>query len=242
MRLAFISDIHANLQAFQAVLTDIEKRRAAETYSLGDNIGYGPQPEEVTRLLRTRNILSILGNHEYALLSPNYYKSLNPSARKSISITRELVSGDTLDFIASLPPYRIVHGCRCVHGCPPSSAIRYLYSPSDERLRRLLHFFPETLCFFGHTHILALYAMDSDGTTENRRLKQEKLVFGEKRRAIINIGSVGQPRDGDYNAKYLLYDSEEHSAEIRYVPYDATETKERILALGFPEFNATRLG
>ncbi len=92
VRLAFISDIHANLQAFQAVLADIEKQQAAEIYSLGDNIGYGPQPEEVTELLRERNIASIMGNHEYALLSPNYYKSLNPSARKSISITRELIS------------------------------------------------------------------------------------------------------------------------------------------------------
>lgn len=242
MRLAFISDIHANLQAFQAVLADIETQQAAEIYSLGDNIGYGPQPEEVTLLLRQRNIVSTMGNHEYALLAPTYYKSLNPSAQKSISITRQLISDDTLRFIASLPPYLIIHGCRCVHGCPPDSIVRYLYAPSDERLLRLLHFFPESLCFFGHTHNLAIYALDSDGTIEKRRLKQEKLVFDEKRRAIINIGSVGQPRDGDYNAKYLLYDSEEHSAEIRYVPYDSTETKERILALGFPEFNALRLG
>ncbi|MEJ2688345.1 MAG: metallophosphoesterase family protein [Deltaproteobacteria bacterium] len=242
MRLAFISDIHANLQAFQAVLTDIEKLQATEIFSLGDNIGYGPQPEEVINLLRKRNIASIMGNHEYALLSSNYCKSLNPSARKSISITRQLISDDTLSFISSLPPFRIVLGCRCVHGCPPDSIVRYLYAPSDERLLRLLRFFPEPLCFFGHTHNLAIYARDEDGAIEKRRLKQEKLVFDEKRRAIINIGSVGQPRDGDYSAKYVLYDSEEHSVEIRYVPYDATETKELILALGFPEFNATRLG
>ena len=141
-----------------------------------------------------------------------------------------------------MPPYRIVHGHRCVHGCPPDSIVRYLYAPSDERLVRLLHFFSEDLCFFGHTHNLAIYAMDDDGTIESRRLKQEKLAIAKQRRAIINIGSVGQPRDGDYSAKYLVYDSNERTVEIRYVPYDATETKKRILALGFPEFNATRLG
>ena len=242
MRLAFLSDIHANLQAFQAVLADIEGQKAAEIYSLGDNVGYGPQPEEVIALLRQRNIASIMGNHEFALLSATYYTSLNPSAQKSISITRQLLSSETLDFIATLPPFRTVQGCLCVHGCPPDSIVRYLYAPSDERLRRLLSLFTEPLCFFGHTHNLAIYAMDSDGSSEKRRLQQEKLVFDRKRRAIINIGSVGQPRDGDYNAKYLIYDTDENSVEIRYVPYDPSETKERILALGFPEFNARRLG
>lgn len=242
MRLAVLSDIHANLQAFQAVLADIEKRQVAEIYSLGDNIGYGPQPEEVTDLLQQRAIASTMGNHEYALLSPNYYKSLNPSARKSIDITRELVSGRTMSDIASLPPLLTVHGCRFVHGCPPDSVVRYLFAPSDERLRRLLALFPEPLCLFGHTHNLAIYAMDSDGAIEKRRIGQEKLMLGENRRAIVNIGSVGQPRDGDFSAKYLLYDTEENSIEIRYVPYDSRETKARILALGFPEFNARRLG
>jgi len=242
VRLALLSDIHSNLQAFEAVLEDIACKDITAVFSLGDNIGYGPQPQEVTDLIRQREVPSTMGNHEFALFSTNYYTSLNPTARKSIDITRRLMSREALDYAASLPPFRTEYGCRLVHGCPPHSLTRYLYAPSDQRLLRLFSLFPEPICFFGHTHNLALYAVREDGTIEKRRLKQEKITLLPGQRCIINIGSVGQPRDGNNNAKYAILDTRENSVEIRYVPYDIKETRQRLLLLGFPEFNARRLG
>ena len=242
MRLALLSDIHANLQAVEAVLADVRHQKVSEIVSLGDIIGYGPQPEEVATLLLSEKIPSVMGNHEFALISRRYYKSLNPTARTSIDITRQLMSEKTLRHVATLPPFQTIEGCRCVHGCPPNSITRYLFNPSDERLHRLLSLFPERICFFGHTHNLAIYAIDGDGEIEKRRLVEERFVVREGQRCIINIGSVGQPRDGNNNAKYAIYDTSDASVEIRFVPYDVEETKKRILARGLPEFNARRLG
>lgn len=241
MQLAFLSDIHANLAAFEAVLDDIESRQVQEIFCLGDAVGYGPDPEEVVRLLIARSIPCLMGNHEFALISPHYQTTLNFVARDSLILTESLLSLDSLKFLANLPLYAVWHGIRAVHGCPPDSPTRYLFAPRSGRLASLFASFPEQICLFGHTHILFHYSMTADQTTSHQRLTTDQLLLAPELRHLINIGSVGQPRDGSPLAKYILFDPETKSIEIRRLPYDVERTIRGLRAKGFPESNARRL-
>ena len=115
MRLAVIADIHGNYQALRAVLADISKAGIDETLSLGDNIGYGPEPEEVINALKENNISSVLGNHELALNSESYFERLNWPPQESLEISRKLMSTESIDFCRSLPPFLIRNDARFVH-------------------------------------------------------------------------------------------------------------------------------
>ncbi|MBU0731191.1 MAG: metallophosphoesterase [Proteobacteria bacterium] len=239
MKTAVISDIHGNLEAFREVLKDIDLQGVARIVCLGDTIGYGPEPEESVQLLRDRRIISVMGNHEMAIISPGYMKRLNESTRKSLRITETLISESTVRYCRTLPHAMVRWGARFVHGSPPGSVTRYMFSPSTEELKRAFDAFEKPLCFVGHTHNLAIFCSAGDEFSGN--IDMGKFQLEQGRRYIVNVGSVGQPRDGDNHAKYVIWDAEANSVDVRYVPYDIKVTVDKILALGFPDYNATRL-
>ena len=139
MKIAVLSDIHGNMDAFEQVLADIDGRGVASVLSLGDNIGYGAEPERVVQTLKAHGILSVLGNHELAAKKPSFLGWFNPTARKSLAMTFRMLSADSMVFIAGLPDYRVIHGCRLVHGFrrtpPPSTCFRYCRRTSRKRCR-----------------------------------------------------------------------------------------------------------
>lgn len=241
MRLAVIADIHGNYQALQAVLADMDGIGVDAVVSLGDNIGYGPEPEEVVRALMERDVPSVIGNHELALHSRSSFLRLNPVPRISLEITRQLMSAETLAYCLSLPVYLVRHGARFVHGCPPESVTTYLWNPSDTRLARIFASFAEPFCFFGHTHDLACYvAHGQHCQMEEAALKTR--VLAPDCRYVINPGSAGQPRD-DFNnqAKYGIWDQDGHTFAQRAVPYDVEKTVSLLKERNFPRSNADRL-
>lgn len=240
MRLAIISDIHGNLEAFKEVLADIEKSRVNEIISLGDNVGYGPEPEPIVQLLHDRRIPSVMGNHELALTVSGYYKKINPSAKKSIDLTRKLITPATLQFCTSLPKAMIRQDSLCVHGSPPDSVTRYLFEPDQDAIKLLFRAFHEPICFFGHTHLLKLYSYDQD-ICKKEPLPEGVTALEPRKRYLVNAGSVGQPRDDNNQAKYLIWDKAAKTLEVRFIPYNIRITAEKILELGFPEYNAVRL-
>jgi predicted phosphodiesterase len=240
MRLAVISDIHGNLEAFKEVLADMDRARVEGVMCLGDNIGYGPEPEAVVNLVRRRDIPCIMGNHELAVIQPQYLERMNPSPRKSALLTRSLLSVETVAYIFTLKPFAVFHGARCVHGCPPDSATTYLFEVSTARLARLFRAMKERVCFAGHTHDLGIISFDGAQVTR-AALSEGRVRLESVRQYIINVGSVGQPRDGNNNAKYVIWDTCEDSVDVRFVPYDIAKTVKKILELGFPAFNAERL-
>lgn len=241
MLVAILSDIHGNFEALKVVLADINKHSVERIYTLGDNIGYGPQPEEVVQTLMARNIRSILGNHELALRSESYFHRLNFVAQQSLELTRTLMSPATLAFSTALPTFRVDLGCRFVHGCPPESVTTYLHNPSVVRLERTFTTYPEPYCFYGHTHVFGRYLFDGN------QYRSEKVTIGkallhEGWRYINNVGSVGQPRDGKNNkAKYGLWNTQENTLEIRALDYDVDRTVALLNSLGFHSTNARRL-
>jgi predicted phosphodiesterase len=240
MRIAVLSDIHGNGEALRGVLDDLGETAVDGIVSLGDNVGYGPDPERVMEILAERGILSVLGNHELGLLDASFLSWFNPSARESLAITRRLLTPGSMERIRAFQRSCTLGSTLLVHGCPPGSVTRYFFEVDDLEWRRLLDQMSESICFVGHTHELAMVEYDgTDVRTHPLGCGQHRL--GADRRYVINAGSVGQPRDGDRRAKYVLWDDENLSLEVRCVSYDVETTVRKILDLGFPRINASRL-
>ena len=240
MSIAIISDIHGNLDALQAVLADIDHLGVEEIFCLGDNIGYGPEPEEVVGLLRRRKIPSVIGNHELAAVEPKHLSWFNPSARRSLLQTIKMLSDEALQYAAGLPSFRVAAGARLVHGFPPDSPLIYLFQVAEPRMIRTFKKCEEPVCFVGHTHDLEIVSFDGSQLHLDR-LAPGRRILDPDHKHIVNIGSVGQPRDGDKRAKYAIWSANDHALEIRCVDYDIEATAKKILAAGLPRSHAARL-
>ncbi|WP_462324922.1 metallophosphoesterase family protein [Desulfoplanes sp.] len=239
MPLAVISDIHANLEALEAVLADIDGRGIARIVCLGDLVGYGPNPEEVVRLFRNRSIPSVVGNHEMGVLHDRSLSWFNPKTRANVLRMREMLSRESKDFLATLPRNLIVDDGLFVHGFPPKSPFVYLYQMSGETLAKRLAGLSHSPAFVGHTHELVLEGLNN-GNVESSILGEGKFAL-DYEKCIVNVGSVGQPRDRDRNAKYVVWDKKGNTIGVYRVPYDADKTVAKIKELGFPDFYGERL-
>jgi predicted phosphodiesterase len=240
MRLAILSDIHGNSEALKQVLADIDRCELNEIFCLGDNIGYGPEPDEVISLIRQRNIPGILGNHELAVLEPEQLESFNPNARASLIKTMPLLSREAYRYIGELVPSMVAWDCRFVHGYPPDSALTYLTFVTENTLRRTFEKMKEKICFLEHTHELEIVRYNGHAIRRSP-LGEARLTLSRKNQYMVNIGSVGQPRDGNSTAKYAILDTDAYSLEIRFVPYDIKKVADKIRQIGFPEVHARRL-
>ncbi len=241
MRLAVLSDIHGNLEALQAVLADLDGQAPGAVVCLGDAVGYGPDPEAVVRLLTDREIPCIQGNHEQAVLSAERRRWFNPTSRRSLDITLTLLTPPILKIIDCWPSHIACAEYYAVHGCPPDDAYSYLFALEEEELAALFGRFSQTVCFVGHTHTLFLATWQGNQAKLDE-IRPGLLPLHRADRYVINVGSVGQPRDGSRAAKYALWDSDRFTLEIRSVRYDTGPTIAKIKALGFPEINLRALG
>lgn len=238
MRVAVLSDIHGNLEALHAVWADMAQCNVTRVVSLGDMIGYGPNPEEVLVFLREHDVPCCLGNHELGIAFRNERRWFNLTARKGLNLTESLLSAESLSYIACLPRFLVVEGARCVHGFPPESVTTYLFQVPDERLETWFHG-GERLAFVGHTHELTLTWWN--GAEVERRALARGCIKTQDVPSLVNVGSVGQPRDGNNNAKYLIWDTEFGVLDVRFVRYEIERTVAKIRERGFPEYYASRL-
>ncbi len=239
MRLAVLSDIHGNLEALDRVLEDISSRRIRTCYFLGDAISYGPEPDLCLGRLRENNFYCVLGNHELAIVQPETKKYFNPPTREHFDQSRRLLSDHSLEFISTWPCLRTEHDMLLVHGCPPDSPVRYLFEVQDDELSRIISSMDQFIAFVGHTHELEL--VQCRGNVMQRRLLSRGVYSLDADRVLVNAGSVGQPRDGDNRAKYIVWDQEKLELEVCFVEYDIHKTVRGILDRGFPDYYAQRL-
>jgi len=243
MRLAILADIHANYQALQAVLADIDSQNIHDIISLGDNIGYGPQPDEVVKELMARTIFSLTGNHELSLHDKKYYNKLNFTTQDSTDLTRTLLSEQSLAWSIDLPNHIVRHGARFVHGSPPDSPTQYIHNPTDNKIKRFLASYPEQLCFYGHSHNLEMFIHDEDGEIHKAPLNSNTYTFVDTSRYLVTVGSVGQPRDWlNRKAKYGIWHIQENRLETRALNYDVKTTVKLLEKSKFHISNAMRLG
>jgi predicted phosphodiesterase len=240
MRLAILSDIHGNLEAFQAVCADITRRRLDGAVCLGDMIGYGPDPEDVIRGVRDLQCKTVLGNHEASLLSAKARNWMNFQARENSIKTEQLLSEKSLAYCRSLPSSLDIGKAWFVHGYPPDSVFTYLYKKPDHMVEELFAAAGASLYFVGHTHELRMVSQQR-GKISRSPLTQGRLRLEKNKKYIINAGSVGQPRDGDKRAKYLIWDDEVWDLDVLFIPYDIEKTIKKIHERGFPDIYAERL-
>ncbi|BBO79712.1 metallophosphatase family protein [Desulfosarcina ovata subsp. sediminis] len=240
MKMAIISDIHGNYEALLSVTEDIKKSEVDKIICLGDFIGYGPQPEEVAQYLIENDIPCVLGNHENAIMNKEALANFNVDAMISIEITRKLISDKTLEFMSKLPANLIIENMLFVHGTPPDSINTYLNRLSDDELSDIFNNMEQQIAFIGHTHD-PLYCCFDGEVCDFKMLYPGINQIDPSMKHIINVGSVGQPRDGNSDAKYVIFDDAEFTVYLRYVKYDIDKTAKLIQERNFPKYNADRL-
>lgn len=238
MRYALISDIHSNLEALESVLAGLSKERIDKFLCIGDVVGYAANPAECIEIVRTlRCEASISGNHEWGVLGLLDAEYFSEDAKAAVVWTKGVLSKADLDYLNS---FKLTYESRdfvLVHGSlDEPQEFRYIYDSSQAH--PTLESMTRPLCFVGHTHAAGILYFAGG------RIMYEgsgAVSIDHDRKYIINVGSVGQPRDGDPRASYALYDTDDKKVEIKRVAYDMESAKDKILKAGLPKRLALRL-
>ncbi len=240
MRHAILADIHGNLVAFEAVLQHIKRQGGVdELWCLGDIVGYGPQPRECIQLLREYDHISIAGNHDLAAIDKIDISDFNPNAAAACLWTADQLDAESVTYLDNLPMTLRRSDFTLVHGSPRQPVWEYLLSESSARCS-LAHF-QTKFCLVGHSHIPLCFVCFADGSCSLRELRPELGLAADDYRLIINPGSVGQPRDGDPRASYVVHDAETGVLYHYRVPYDIATVQQRMVENGLPLHLALRL-
>ena len=238
MRYAIISDIHGNLEAFQAVLDALSEEDIDTYLSVGDCIGYGANPKECIELLRSLNPeVLIAGNHEWGVLGLKEADYFNELAQYAISWTRKILDKDEIEYLKSFSLVYEDDKMTLVHGTLNMPEEFYYILDTDDA-EAAMGRMRNSLCFVGHSHVPGVFASNHHKV---EILESQSIRLEYERKYIINAGSVGQPRDGDPRASYVVYDTENPTLEIRRVEYDVKKAQGKILKAGLPTRLADRL-
>lgn len=244
MRYAVLSDVHGNLEALSTVLADAASEGALGILCLGDAVGYGADPAPCIELLGERSTRMVAGNHEHGALGLLDVRWFNAAARAAALWTRDRLGADHQKFLSGLP-LATTHGeATCVHASPRRpEEWDYLFSAEDGF--QAFGDFATRLCFVGHSHRPGVWSLGSSGPAyedlAGPAFHDRRIPFHDGRRYIINVGSVGQPRDRDPRAAYVLWDEDERSVTLRRVTYDHKTAAAKILRAGLPRALADRL-
>jgi diadenosine tetraphosphatase ApaH/serine/threonine PP2A family protein phosphatase len=237
VRYAIVSDVHGNLEALDAVLADVAGRVDA-ILCLGDVVGYGADPRACIERLAERAQVITAGNHEHGVAGLLDLGWFNAYARAAAEWTRERLDDDHRSYLAALPLVAQVDDATLVHASPDHPG-EWDYLVSAEDGFRAFAAFTTRLCFVGHSHRPGVWSLGSTGPAWIPGAADIDLEHG--RRYIVNVGSVGQPRDRDSRAAYALWDTEGGTVVIRRVPYDVGAARRKIVAGGLPQYLADRL-
>ncbi|MGO9482452.1 MAG: metallophosphoesterase family protein [Candidatus Kryptoniota bacterium] len=233
MKYAIISDIHSNIEALTTVLREISKKRVDEIICLGDVVGYGANPDEVVEIVRREAKYAVRGNHDDALFSEDTFSTINSYAQAAITYTRELLSDANLEWLRNIPLTHKIENVLMVHASPAEpGAWKYIFTNAEAQVE--LSTLDEKICLIGHTHVPVIFKtsapMVDQPTAEDSQIKE-----------LINVGSVGQPRDGDNRASFGVIDTSNFTYENFRIEYSFGTAAAKILAAGLPPFLAERL-
>jgi predicted phosphodiesterase len=238
LRIAVISDIHANWHALEAVLADLDNERPDEVWCLGDLVGYGPQPNRCTTETSARSDICLAGNHDLGVIGKLELTDFSPDAATTARWTRDVLEDEPRRYLESLEPKGERHGVQMYHGSPRDPVWEYVLS--EPAARAALQLATADIVLVGHSHIPIALRLAED-TLAGGLAKGGSDLDLAGGRWLVNPGSVGQPRDGDARAAYLLLDLETRHAHFRRVPYDIAATQAEIREHGLPEELALRL-
>jgi predicted phosphodiesterase len=238
MRVLIISDIHANLAAFQAVLADAQGQWDV-IWCLGDLVGYGPDPNECVALLREHEHISLSGNHDWAVLGKLDIQNFNREAQIAIRWTRQAISSETHDYLSDLPPSLVQPPFTLAHASPRQPVWEYILDAYVAAIN--FDHFETPYCLVGHTHVPVIFAEAEDYHVTLQKPDYNVPRLLQTQRLIINPGSVGQPRDSDPRAAYSLLDTEQNSWLHKRVEYPVAVTQQKMREFGIPSRLIKRL-
>lgn len=236
MRYAILADIHANFEALQAVLEDTRQQNCTHYVCLGDVVGYGANPKECLDIIKGMNMPVVKGNHDEYISVDDDPEGFNDAAAEAVTWTRAQLTADDRKWLRELKYFRLVANFSIVHATLDAPQ-RWGYV--FEKLEAAASFTYQNtpVCFFGHTHVPVAFVRDTTvrgGTYSKFRVEPGKKYF-------VNVGSIGQPRDGNPKAAYVIYDMAQQSIELRRLDYDIATAQKKIRAAGLPERLAARL-
>jgi predicted phosphodiesterase len=236
MKYAVIADIHANLEAFEVVLEDARSQKCTHHACVGDIVGYNANPKECLEIVRSMGMPCVKGNHDEYCSCDDALDGFNPHAAEAVIWTRRQLSGADKQWSNDLKYIRLVASFSMVHA---TLDVPQRWGYVFDKLMAAASFTYQntSVCFFGHTHVPVAFIRDSvvrGGTYTKFKVEQGRKYF-------VNVGSVGQPRDGNPKAAYVIYDLDEGSIELRRLEYNIPKTQKKILEAGLPARLAERL-
>jgi predicted phosphodiesterase len=237
MRYGILSDIHGNLQALQAVLAALKTEGVDSYVCLGDVVGYGANPQECLELLTGLTSICLSGNHEWAVLDKIDTSSFNEHARSAVEWTKARLSDPAKSLLGAWPLVYKNHDLVAVHATLFHPE-RFAYLMSVRQARETFMLMDKKICFIGHTHAPGILVEQDQAVSA---ITSPQCRFEPQARYIVNVGSVGQPRDGNPLAAYCIYDTDEKGVNIRRINYDIAQAQRRIMEAGLPDFLAQRL-
>jgi len=249
MKYAIFSDVHSNLEAFQKAKKEIDKEKVDQYLFLGDIVGYGANPRECIKLLGKMDCISIGGNHDWGAAGLTPLDYFNSHAREAIEWTKNQLREADKKFLSTLPLIQEIDPIvTIVHATLHSpSEWNYIFSAFQAHTNMEIQKTP--LCFVGHSHVPITFfettlPQGNEGTSGSGPTEfttEAEIHIEPDRKYLINVGSVGQPRDGNPQSAYAIYDQSEQVVEIKRVAYDIGKAKNKILEAGLPEIEAERL-
>jgi len=239
VRAAILSDIHANLPAFEAALEAIEAAAVDEVWCLGDVLGYGAEPDECADLARERCDVCLVGNHDLAVLGALDIAAFSETAAAAVAWTRGQVDTRTTEWLRELEPAGEREGIGLFHASPRDPVWEYVLS--GEQADACLDAQASRISLVGHSHVSLFFVRPEDGEIRGAQASDDALLDLGRGEWLVNPGSVGQPRDGDPRAAWLELDTEAATARFHRLPYDIERAAAKIVAAGLPRRLAERL-
>jgi diadenosine tetraphosphatase ApaH/serine/threonine PP2A family protein phosphatase len=237
LKIAIVSDIHGNYDALEAVLEDIDQQGGvSKIYCLGDVIGYGALPNECTEKIRDVAETSVAGNHDFASVGKLSFEFFNTYAKKSAVWTKDTLSQENIKWLQDRDYASQVDNFTLVHGTPFSPEMfHYISTLNDAKVS--FEEMKSEICFVGHSHVPIVFF----DTNPISYVVKEEIKLSTKEKTIVNVGSVGQPRDENPKSCYAIYDNEEATVKLIRVKYDIDAAYDKIIKAGLPEILAARL-
>lgn len=233
MAVAIISDIHGNLEALTTIFKYLSTRGIDDIYCLGDIVGYGPNPNECVELVAKKCSTVIMGNHDHAVLGLTSTEYFNDFAKISTHWTREHLTAENMHFLSTLPFVYDTDDFYLVHASP-SHPEQWNYVLTELDAHNEFDYFKQLVCFIGHSHFPIVFH-------KNGFTRDAVMLFEKRNKYIVNVGSVGQPRDGNPLCSFSIYDADKREMEYVRLDYEIEKTCEKIIKAGLPNFLAERL-
>ena len=238
MKYIIFSDVHSNLEAIEAFSLEIESIDHDKKICLGDIVGYNADPNFAVEWVRDEADLILAGNHDYAVLNKTDNSNFNPAAYQACTWTRSILENKNKEFLDTLPVEKEEYGIYWVHSSP-FEPTKWHYVSTENSAEKNFNYFNQTLCFLGHSHIPSIF--EKNKNNEICRRAPSNIELDPASRYIINVGSIGQPRDGNSDPVFVFYDSTSHKVEFSRFYYDSSSTQVKIKASGLPDQLADRL-